>query len=68
MMSSSVGLQLRRKRVLPIYKIFYELGPKLPNSYLMAIHRRLSKHNYGALLPNSDENIGCFLLSDQTFE
>lgn len=55
-MSFSVGLQLWRKQVL--YKIFYELGPELSNSYLMAKCEEISKHNYAALLPISDQNVG----------
>lgn len=55
-MSFSVGLQLWRKQVL--YKIFYELGPELSNSYLMAKCEEISKRNYAALLPISDRNMG----------
>lgn len=55
-MSFSVGLQLWKKQIL--YKIFYELGPELSNSYLMAKCEGISKHNYAALLPISDQNLG----------
>lgn len=58
-MSSSVGLELWRKQVL--CKIFYELDPKFSNSYLMAECERLLKHNFAALLPISDQNVGKFL-------